>query len=65
MYHFVWNSYCNWYVELIKPTLNGEDMAAGAETRATASAILAGTFEAPPSFHAVSDRRIKSKNFCQ
>ena len=43
LYHFVWNSYCNWYVELIKPTLNGEDMAAGAETRATASAILAGT----------------------
>ena len=43
LYHFVWNSYCNWYVELIKPTLNVEDMAAGAETRATASAILAGT----------------------
>ena len=43
LYHFVWNSYCNWYVELIKPTLNDENMAAGAETRATASAILAGT----------------------
>ena len=43
LYHFIWNSYCNWYVELIKPSLNGEDSAAAAETRSTASAILAGT----------------------
>jgi len=43
LYNFVWNSYCNWYVELIKPTINGRDFEAAAETRATASAILAGT----------------------
>lgn len=43
LYYFVWNSYCNWYVELIKPSLNGEDVAVATETRTTASAILAGT----------------------
>ncbi|MGC6454598.1 MAG: valine--tRNA ligase [Candidatus Puniceispirillaceae bacterium] len=38
LYSFVWHSYCDWYVELIKPQLDGE----AAETRATAAAILAG-----------------------
>jgi valyl-tRNA synthetase len=43
LYHFTWNSYCNWYVELIKPSLNDDDADAAAETRATASSILEGT----------------------
>ena len=43
LYHFIWNSYCNWYVELIKPSLNEDDADAAAETRATASTILEGT----------------------
>ena len=43
LYHFIWNSYCNWYVELIKPSLNDDDADAAAETRATASTILEGT----------------------
>ena len=43
LYHFIWNSYCNWYVELIKPSLNDDDANAAAETRATASTILEGT----------------------
>jgi len=43
LYHFIWNSYCNWYVELIKPSLNDDNASAAAETRATASTILAGT----------------------
>ncbi|WP_443646838.1 valine--tRNA ligase [Candidatus Ponderosibacter sp. Uisw_141_02] len=43
LYHFIWNSYCNWYVELIKPSLNDDDVDAAAETRATASTILEGT----------------------
>ena len=43
LYHFIWNSYCNWYVELIKPGLNADDTSAAAETKATASTILAGT----------------------
>jgi valyl-tRNA synthetase len=35
-YRFVWNVYCDWYVELSKPLLTGPDGAAKDETRATA-----------------------------
>jgi valyl-tRNA synthetase len=34
-YRFVWNSFCDWYLELTKPILTGEDGPAKAETRAT------------------------------
>ena len=35
LYHFVWSDLCDWYLELIKPLLNGDDAASKAETRAT------------------------------
>jgi valyl-tRNA synthetase len=34
MYRFVWNVFCDWYLELIKPVLTGPDSAAKTETRA-------------------------------
>lgn len=37
LYHFVWNTFCDWYLELIKPALSGTDEAAKAEIRATAA----------------------------
>src|SRR6185295_17435581 len=40
LYRFVWNVYCDWYLEFIKPLLNGEDEAAKLETRRTAAWAL-------------------------
>jgi valyl-tRNA synthetase len=33
-YQFIWNSFCDWYVELAKPVLQGDDAAAKAEAQA-------------------------------
>ena len=41
LYEFIWHAYCDWYVELIKPSLNENDDVAD-EIRATASTVLAG-----------------------
>ncbi|MEM7424963.1 MAG: valine--tRNA ligase, partial [Pseudomonadota bacterium] len=37
LYRFIWNVYCYWYLELIKPVLGGEDGPEKSETRATAA----------------------------
>jgi valyl-tRNA synthetase len=41
LYQFTWNEFCDWYLELAKPLLTGEDEAAKAETRKTAGFVLA------------------------
>lgn len=40
IYKFTWNTYCAWYIELIKPMLNGDDAAAKAETQAAFAWVL-------------------------
>jgi valyl-tRNA synthetase len=39
-YRFVWNVFCDWYLELAKPLLQGEDGPAKDETRACAAFAL-------------------------
>jgi len=40
VYKFVWNVFCDWHLELIKPLLNGEDEDAKAETRRVTGWVL-------------------------
>lgn len=40
VYQFVWGSFCDWYIEMIKPILYGSDENAKAETRAVFAWVL-------------------------
>jgi len=43
LYEFVWNEYCDWYVEFAKPLLQSEDAAEAAATRYTLLSVLETT----------------------
>ena len=40
LYQFVWNVFCDWYVELIKPILTGTDEGSRHETRQSAAWVI-------------------------
>ncbi|MBO9715327.1 MAG: class I tRNA ligase family protein, partial [Pseudoxanthomonas sp.] len=40
LYEFAWNEFCDWFVELAKPALNGTDAEAAASTRHTLLYVL-------------------------
>ncbi|HIC72312.1 MAG TPA: valine--tRNA ligase, partial [Alphaproteobacteria bacterium] len=40
LYHFIWGTFCDWYLELIKPVLYGEDGPQKEETRAVFGWVL-------------------------
>ncbi|HWW12328.1 MAG TPA: valine--tRNA ligase, partial [Brevundimonas sp.] len=45
LYRFVWNVFCDWYLELAKPVFQGSDEAAKAETRAMTAWTLDQTLK--------------------
>jgi valyl-tRNA synthetase len=45
LYRFVWNVFCDWYLELAKPVFMGTDEAAKAETRAMTAWTLDQTLK--------------------
>jgi valyl-tRNA synthetase len=40
LYEFAWNEFCDWFLELAKPALNGDDAAAADSTRHTLLYVL-------------------------
>lgn len=40
LYEFIWSEYCDWYIELVKPRLYGEDMAKRQSAQYTLTYIL-------------------------
>src|SRR5438067_324738 len=40
LYHFVWGTFCDWYLEFTKPILQGEDPDGRRETQATTAWVL-------------------------
>lgn len=40
LYHFVWHEYCDWYLEMIKPDLYGDDPVARESAQTLATTIL-------------------------
>lgn len=45
LYRFVWNQFCDWYLELLKPVFMGEDEAAKKEAQACAAYVLEQTYK--------------------
>jgi valyl-tRNA synthetase len=45
LYRFVWNQFCDWYLELLKPVFMGEDEGAKAEAQACAAYVLEETYK--------------------
>jgi len=45
LYDFIWSEYCDWYIELTKPRLNGEDEAAKLTACTVLNYVLANTLK--------------------
>ena len=44
-YDFLWNSYCDWYIEMAKPRLGGDDLTSKNTVREVLTYVLTGTLK--------------------
>lgn len=45
LYRFIWNQFCDWYLELLKPVFSGDDENAKAEAQSCAAYVLEETYK--------------------
>lgn len=45
LYDFIWSEFCDWYIELVKPRLYGEDAASKLAAQITLVDVLTGTMK--------------------
>ena len=45
LYDFIWSEFCDWYIELVKPRLYGEDAASNLAAQITLVDVLSGTMQ--------------------
>jgi len=45
LYDFIWSEFCDWYIELVKPRLYGEDAASKLAAQITLVNVLTGTMK--------------------
>ena len=45
IYQFIWGDFCDWYIELVKPILNGDDLEARKRTQAILVRILSSSLQ--------------------
>ena len=57
LYNFIWDDFCDWYIEMAKLPLYGEDEAAKKMTRSVLAYVLDNTMRLLTSIHAIHHRR--------
>ena len=57
VYDFIWDTYCDWYIELTKTRLHGEDEEAKLAAQNVLCYVLTRASEAAASLHALHHRR--------
>lgn len=56
LYNFIWDDFCDWYIEMAKLPLYGEDEAAKKTTRSILAYVLGSNNASITPIHAIRNR---------